>query len=39
MVIKQQKPVTVDEFVEFSKAMYDQIKKKEREIDVLNIKN
>lgn len=38
-VLKKHKPVTEAEFIEFSQALYDQIKQKERELDVLSIKN
>lgn len=38
-VLKKQRPTTDAELIEFSQALYDQIKKKERELDFLSIKN
>ena len=38
-MIKKDKPTTEKDFVEFGLAVYDQIKKKERELDGAFIKN
>ncbi len=38
-VIKQLRPITDEELIEFTQAMYDAVKKKERELDCLNLKN
>ena len=38
-VIKKKKPKTELEYIEFSQALYNQVKKKEQRLDVLKINN